>query len=200
MKARSTLWVVTLLSVANSSYAVAESRTDQSSFLKPHPIAGDKKSPYPHDGDPSRFGDLVMDYEGGLLKGLPEANAGTFEGGATGHTEDASKNNVLQAADQRDDGRYNVPTNSAPSPLYGAQAFTQQMLRFEEFGPKKLKFNKKQPRNWRPLPSPVNAQSAPEGSMLDNFLSQPIWPIPTKFANTEDKNPWEKSHRKLYRP
>ena len=148
-------------------------------------------NPYPAENNPSRFGDLVIDTEGDLLEGLPEANEGAFEGGITGHTEDASANNVLQAADQRDDGRFNVPTNGAPSPLYGAQPFSQQMLRFEEFGPEKLKFKKKKPKHWKKLPEPANAQSVPDGEMLEDFLSQRIWPTPTKFANTEDENPWE---------
>ncbi len=148
-------------------------------------------NPYPTENDPSRFGDLVIDTEGDLLEGLPEANEGTFEGGITGHTEDASANNVLPAAEQRDDGRFNVPTNGAPSPLYGAQPFSQQMLRFEEFGPEKLKFKKKKPKHWKKLPAPANAQSVPDGEMLEHFLSQRIWPAPTKFANTEDENPWE---------
>ena len=143
----------------------------------------------PTENDPSRFGDLVIDTEGDLLEGLAEANEGTFEGGITGHTEDASANNVLQAAEQRDDGRFNVPTNGAPSPLYGAQPFSQQMLRFEEFGPEKLKFKKKKPKHWKKLPAPANAQSVPDGEMLEHFLSQRIWPAPTKFANTEDENP-----------
>ncbi len=152
---------------------------------------GNNNKPYPTENDPSRFGDLVIDTEGDLLEGLPEANEGTFEGGITGHTEDASANNVLQAAEQRDDGRFNVPTNGAPSPLYGAQPFSQQMLRFEEFGPEKLKFKKKKPKHWKKLPAPANAQSVPDGEMLEHFLSQRIWPAPTKFANTEDENPWE---------
>lgn len=144
-----------------------------------------------HHNDPSGLTPLVIDADGSALEGLPEANAGTFEGGATGHTEDASANNVLQEDDQRDDGRFNVPTNGAPSPLYGAQEFSQQMLRFEEFGPEKLKFKKKKPKHWEELPEPANAQSAPDGDDLEDFLSQQIWPKPTKYANTKDENPWE---------
>ena len=71
----------------------------------------------------------------------------SVDGIKTGHTEDASANNVLQAEDQRDDGRFNVPTNGAPSPLYDAAPFSQQMLRFEEFGTEKLKFKKKKPKD-----------------------------------------------------
>jgi FtsP/CotA-like multicopper oxidase with cupredoxin domain len=146
---------------------------------------------YTLEDDPSALTDLVIDPDGDLLEGLPEANAGTFAGGDTGHAEDASENNVLQAEEQRDDGRYNIPTNGAPSPLYGARPFSQQMLRFEEFGTEKLKFRKKRPKNWQALPSPLDPQSAPDGDTLEGFLAQRIWPNPTKFANTEDANPWE---------
>jgi hypothetical protein len=52
-----------------------------------------------HHNDPSGLTPLVIDADGSALEGLPEANAGTFEGGDTGHTEDASANNVLQADD-----------------------------------------------------------------------------------------------------
>ena len=79
---------------------------------------------------------LVIDADGDALEGLPEANLGTFEGGNTGHTEDASESNVLQPEDQRadEDARFNVPSNGPPSPLYDADAFSQKILRFEEFG------------------------------------------------------------------
>ncbi len=153
---------------------------------------GKTDSPYPDNKDPSAFGKLVIDTDGDLLEGAPEANAGTFEGGVTGHTEDASANNVLQAEDQRDDGRFNVPTNGAPSPLYGATPFSQQMLRFEEFGNDALDLNAKKPANWSPLPAPATADGTPDGGALEDFLAQDIWPVPTKFSNTDDENPWQK--------
>ncbi len=145
-------------------------------------------SPYPPDDDPSHYTDLVT---GDLPDDLPEANAGAFEGGATGTVHDAEENNVLQAGDQRDDGTFNVPTNGPPSPLFGAQPFTQQMLRFEEFGTKRLKFKKKRPGNWKELPAPTGAQGIPDGESLEDFLSQRIWPIPTQYANDIDSNPWQ---------
>jgi FtsP/CotA-like multicopper oxidase with cupredoxin domain len=149
--------------------------------------------PTPPPGDPSAFGDLVIDADGDALEGLPPAMEGTFEGGATGTTEDAGANNVLPPEAQRDDGTFNVPTNGPPSPMYGAQPFTQQLLRFEEFGTGKLKLNNRQkpPKNWVELPAPADAQSAPDGDLLEAFLAQPIWPTPTVFANTDDTNPWE---------
>jgi hypothetical protein len=141
----------------------------------------------PPAGDPSEFTPLVY----GLEEGLPEANAGSFEGGLTGHSTDATDNNTAPEETQRDDGIFNIPTNSSPSPMYGAQPFTQQMLRFEEFGTSSLNLNGKKPRNWVPMPAPVDAVSAPDGEALDAFLGQKIWPIPTKFANTVDLNPWQ---------
>jgi FtsP/CotA-like multicopper oxidase with cupredoxin domain len=143
------------------------------------------------DKDPSGLTPLVFDADGSILKDLPEANLGTFEGGETGHTEDASANNSVQPEDQRPDGRFNVPTNSAPSPLYSAEPFTQKMLRFEEFGTSELDLKAKKPDKWKNLPEPKAAQDAPDGARLENFLSQGIWPRPSKFANTEDENPWE---------
>jgi len=154
------------------------------------------ESAYAYDGSDSdsdawHLSELVIDADGKKLEGLPEPIAGTFEGGVTGSTQDAIDNNVLQPADQRDDGRFNIPSNGAPSPMYGATPFTQQMLRFEEFGPQKLKLNKNKPKHWKELPEPDDAQSTPDGHKLEKFLSQRIWPKPTKYANTEDENPWE---------
>jgi len=141
--------------------------------------------------DPSALTGPVF---GDLPEGLEEANHGAFEGGTTGTGEDAIANNVLQAATQRDNGVFNVPTNGAPSPLYGAQPFTQQFLRFEEFGTSSLDLAVTEaPANWNPLPSPANSQSIPNGADLDAFLNQDIWPVPTKYSNTESLNPWQSS-------
>jgi FtsP/CotA-like multicopper oxidase with cupredoxin domain len=144
-------------------------------------------------GDPSALRDYQ---EGDLPEGLEEANHGALEGGETGTIVDTSAENVLQAEDQRDGGVFNVPSNGPPSPLFGAEPFTQQLLRFEEFGAQALSLQANDqanesgpPGNWRLLPPPPDAQSIPEG--LDAFLAQPIWPIPTKYANTGHKNPWQ---------
>jgi hypothetical protein len=75
--------------------------------------------------------------------------------------------------------------------LFGAQPFSQQLLRFEEFGTERLKFKNRRPGRWQPLPTPVDAQSAPDGDALEAFLNQRIWPNPTKFANDKDLNPWQ---------
>ena len=129
------------------------------------------------------FGDLPED--------LPPANEGALEGGTTGTAADTSAGNVLQEEDQRDSGIFNVPSNGPPSPLFGAQPFTQKLLRFEEFGPGSLvdEDDAVKPAGWQPMPMPPNAQSAPDG--LDEFLGQEIWPHPTQYANTQDLNPWK---------
>ena len=150
---------------------------------------GKRGNTFPRGNDPSHFTGPQI---GDLPEGLPEANEGTYEGGMTESIADTHEANVMQAKDQRDDGTFNVPTNGSPSPLYGATPFSQQMLRFEEFGTKRLKLKrKKRPRRWKALPTAIDAQSTPEGRALDKFLSQRIWPTPKKFANTRHLNPWK---------
>ena len=145
------------------------------------------------EDDPSALTGPVF---GDLPEGLPEANEGAFEGGVTGEAEDAAEENVLHPEDQRDGaddlfGVFNVPTNGPPSPLFGAQPFTQQMLRFEEFGAQSLDLdNTSQPPGWNPLPAPETAHDVPDGADLEDFLAQSIYPVPTKFANDNDANPW----------
>ena len=146
-------------------------------------------SPGPHPIDPSQqtgpqFGELPDD--------LPPANAGALEGGETGEPRDASVENVLQPEEQREDGTFNVPSNGPPSPLFGAEPFTQQMLRFEEFGTDQLKLGRRnKPKGWQPLPAPADAKSVPDGVLLEEFLTQAIWPVPTRLANIWNRNPWE---------
>jgi len=150
--------------------------------------------PFPPEDDPSHFtGPLIED----LPEGLPEANEGSFEGGETGTLADAGANNVLPEAEQRDDGVFNVPTNGPPSPLFGAQEFSQQMLRFEEFGTRPFRqpwtlhaTAQDNPRRFR-FPAPADAQSGPDGAALEAFLARPrLFPSPSVFANVADENPW----------
>ena len=163
-------------------------------------------SPFPDESDPSHFtGPLVED----LPEGLPEANKGSFEGGETGTAEDAFETNSLPAEEQRDDGEFNIPTNGPPSPLYGVAEFSQQMLRFEEFGTQRFHGKpgkghghqgkgkgKGHGKNGHgpghlTFPAPPDAQSAPNGAALDAFLAQGrLHPAPSIYANEEDENPW----------
>jgi hypothetical protein len=93
-------------------------------------------------------------------------------------------------AQQQPAGIFNVPTNSRPSPLFGALPFTQQMLLFEEFGTEPLSATAPAPAD--PFPAPVNASSGPASAALEAFLAQGgIAPFPTEFANTLDENPWK---------
>ena len=158
--------------------------------LTDNPDRPKDENPFPPGDDPSAF---TGPYFGDLENDLPEPNQGSFEGGVTETSTDAGMNNVIPEDFQRDDGIFNVPTNGPPSPLFGAQPFTQQMLRFEEFGLDRLNLNRKNPekKTWQPLPAPVAAQAAPDSTALDQFLLQQIWPTPTRFANDTDSNPWQ---------
>lgn len=116
-----------------------------------------------------------------------EANAFAFEGGPTGTSEDPGIN--LNQNNLQDSGGLDVPTGATASPLFGAQPFVQQLLRFEEFGLRPL------PSSTSPgaltFPLPPNAESGPDGVALDTFLGQAIYPYPTRLANTLDENPWK---------
>src|SRR6185369_5090382 len=154
----------------------------------------------PPAGDPSAFtGPFIgLNFAQALLATLPPPNEGSFLGGPTGTAADAGINNVLPVALQTN---ANVPTNSKPSPLFGAQSFTQKMLLFEEFGTEPLDSNT--PTPLMPFPAPTLgaapeqdpssvAMSGPAGADLEAFLSQGgIAPFPTQFSNTLDVNPWK---------
>ncbi len=93
---------------------------------------------------------------------------------------------------------YDVPTGANPSPLFGAQPFSQKLLRFEEFGLQRL------PAADCPtctrIPSPTDCLShAPEAG-LDSFLAQPLSPLPMRFANSGEANPWESMVEQCIRP
>jgi FtsP/CotA-like multicopper oxidase with cupredoxin domain len=153
----------------------------------------------PPPGDPSAFTGPVIDRDAARdLEDLPLANQGAFEGGPTGTFVDEGINNFVPE-EQLENG-LNVPTNSRPSPLFGAQSFTQQMLRAEEFGTEPL--DPSAPLPTIPFPKPTTgpapeqdpdevAMSEPAGPALDAFLSQAgIAPFPSQFSNTLDENPW----------
>jgi len=153
----------------------------------------------PPQGDPSAFTGLFIgpDFAKDLLAQFPPANAGAFTGGATGTFKDAGTN-IAVPKDQLIST--NVPTNSKPSPLFGAEPFTQKVLLFEEFGTEPLDLAAPPPPN--PFPRPTRgpapeqdpasvAASGPTGASLEAFLAQSgIAPFPTQFANTKDLNPW----------
>ncbi|MFC1748306.1 multicopper oxidase domain-containing protein [Pseudomonadota bacterium] len=147
-------------------------------------------STIPPEGDPSAY---TGPFIGEMPNSLPHANEGAFEGGDTGTNADANANNSVPEDAQQENGSFDIPTNGTPSPLFGATAFSQKMLRFEEFGTERLKLNKKKkPKGWSGLPLPLSPQVGPDGDELESFLSQNIYPIPTKLANDTSENPWRK--------
>jgi hypothetical protein len=151
----------------------------------------------PAEGDPSAFtGPLIgLEFAGDILETLPPGFEGSFEGSTH---EAAGENNAVPPAQQQ---ATNVPTNGKPSPLFGAQSFTQQMLVFEEFGPERLDPMAAAPAGSFPVPTvgPAPGQdphevamSGPEGAALEAFLAQGgIAPFPMEFSNTLAENPWK---------
>ena len=117
-----------------------------------------------------------------------EANHGAYEGGDSGTSDDAGRN--INLSNMNKNGGIDIPTGARPSPLFGVQPFTQQMLRFEEFGPQPLP-HESDIVEGNPFPAPLDAISGPNWDSLDNFLAQDIYPYPTRKANDIDLNPWQ---------
>ncbi|MFG5861714.1 Ig-like domain-containing protein [Metapseudomonas sp. CR1201] len=161
----------------------------------------DDNSP-PPPTDPSAFTDQPANPTQALLDlfTLPHANEGALElpNGGWGDRTTPNAENVLPPALQTS-ARY--PTNGKPSPLFGAQPFTQQLLLFEEFGMERPDPTLPPPELSFPLPSlgPAPSQdpnsvarSSPAGSDLEAFLRQPgLHPFPTQYSNVLDRNPWK---------
>ncbi len=85
-------------------------------------------------------------------------------------------------------GGPNIPTDLSPSPLFGATQFSQQMLRFEEFGLHPLPAPAT--ATAKTLPTPNGCDGRPNISAMDTFLSDPLWPAPTEQSNIASGNPW----------
>lgn len=134
---------------------------------------------------------------------ITPANLGAFEGGPTGLEHDTQLTNVVRHDEQTDNGGFNMPSNGPPSPLFGASPFSSPLLRFEEFGNKA--FDPLTPGivdggpdgvtpgvSTHTLPVPPTAESCPNTTSLDEFLSQPLTPLPLVQSNTgaEFSNPW----------
>lgn len=156
----------------------------------------------PPAGDPSEFtGPLIgLEFAEDLLETLEPTYKGALEGGETGTREDAGINNSVPEDEEGNGGKFKVPTGGPPSPLFGAEPFTQQILRFEEFGMEPLPTTAT-PGNPFPVPttgagpeqdSDEVAASGPSGEALEAFLDQPgLNVLPTEFANDIDENPWK---------
>ncbi|MFQ5435113.1 MAG: hypothetical protein ACE5FD_09585, partial [Anaerolineae bacterium] len=123
-----------------------------------------------------------------------ETNAGAFEGGPTGTLDDTRINlQVPESVQTSGGGGFNIPTGAPPSPLFGAQPFTQKLLRFEEFGTVPMQAAGDVTPGMS-FPSPMNQQSGPDPVALDTFLglnAQNLYPYPTRTSNTTDTNPWQ---------
>lgn len=101
--------------------------------LQASPI-DDERQPEP--SAPSAYYDEPADEAAALnaILTLPEANADSFDlpDGVKGSQDTTRTENILPPAMQTS---FKYPTNGKPSPLFGAQPFTQQMVLFEAFGP-----------------------------------------------------------------
>lgn len=151
----------------------------------------------PPPGDPSAFtGPFIGDQLAiNALAGLPETNEGAWEGLAS---KDAVNSGLVPV--QNGGGGGNVPSGAPPSPLFGAQPFTQQLLLFEEFGRDRLADAPAAPLAFpspalgaapEQDPSDIGA-TGPSSAALDGFLGQTgIAPFPTEFTNDTLPNPWQ---------
>jgi len=170
-------------------------------------MAGVRASPIddenqPEASDPSAYYDEPADEPAALnaILTMPEANEDSFDlpDGVKGTRNTTRSENILPPSVQTS---FNYPTNGKPSPLFGAQPFTQQIVLFEEFGPEKLDpTTPAAPLGFPPAaigPAPAQdpssvARSAPPGTALDAFLRQPgLTPFPSQFSNVVDRNPWQ---------
>jgi FtsP/CotA-like multicopper oxidase with cupredoxin domain len=156
----------------------------------------------PPPTDPSAFTNPAADPAAALeaLKLLPPANQGAIAlpNGVFGNRDTPRADNVLPPDLQTS---FNFPTNGKPSPLFGAQPFSQQLLLYEEFGTEKLDPTLPAPPLTFPVPTvgpaPTQdpnsvARSAPSSAALDAFMRQPgLFPFPSQFSNVLDRNPWK---------
>ncbi|WP_223506192.1 multicopper oxidase domain-containing protein [Pseudomonas sp. GL-RE-29] len=179
--------------------SVLLSMTLSTGTLRASPI-DDERQPEPTD--PSAYYDEPADKAGALnaILTMPEANEDSFDlpDDTKGSRDTTRVENVLPPTMQTS---FNYPTNGKPSPLFGAQPFTQQLVLFEEFGPEKLDPTTPSaplpfpPAAIGPLPAqdPTSAaRSAPPGPALDAFLRQPgLTPFPSQYSNVVDRNPWQ---------
>ncbi len=109
-------------------------------------------------------------------------------------TLEVTGESINQANFAPDEGSIDVPTGAKPSPLFGADPFTMQMLREEEFGPVPLG-EKANMLTGPEFPLPTGAESGPLEGALDDFLGWYInptqaspYPWPMQYANDPDND------------
>ncbi len=95
-------------------------------------------------------------------------------------------------------GGFDIPTGAPPSPLFGAQPFSQRMLLFEEFGLRPMPTG--ECADCPAFPPALGADSGPNWSALDAYLAARIDPMPTKDANLAWPNAWESLIAEYIRP
>ena len=155
----------------------------------------------PPDGDPSAWtGPIVSEELADALTNQPPVYKGAIEGGPTGTAADQGVTGTISEDSLDGGGKYNIPTDSKPSPLFGAKPYTQKMLRFEEFGTQPLDptvvstmtFPRPTVGSLPELDPFEPSKSGPDPVALDAFLSEPgISPFPREFSNTDAQNPWK---------
>lgn len=153
---------------------------------------------WPIDTDVSHFTGPIVGRAQAItdLAKLTASNYGSFVGGKTQTEKDAAEDGVVRSKGTGLD----IPTGAPPSPLFGAQPFTQQLLFFEEFGREKLDGATAQSL---PFPQPATgampendpvdlASTGPLGTSLESFIKQTgISPVPSEYSNTANTNPWK---------
>ncbi|WP_223513402.1 Ig-like domain-containing protein [Pseudomonas sp. GL-R-26] len=156
----------------------------------------------PPPTDPSAYSNPPTDFKAALdaVKAMPPANQGSvaLPNGVFGTRTTPTTDNVLPPSLQTS---FKIPTNGKPSPLFGAQPYTQQLLLFEEFGTEKLDPTLPPPPLTFPVPivgpaptqDPNNiARSGPSAAALEAFMRQPgLYPFPSQYSNVLDRNPWK---------
>lgn len=93
---------------------------------------------------------------------------------------------------------YDIPSGGSPSPLFGAQPFTQRLVDFEEIGLRPMPSS--DCADCAPLPQPIDCRSSPDSLAIDAFLKQPLSTLPTRLANTTKPNPWAAKIATCVRP
>jgi len=92
---------------------------------------------------------------------------------------------------------FNIPTDAPRSPLFGATAFSQKLLQFEEFGTRPMPTSEASPDTLMPAPvktaaDPKGCTTTPSGAALDAFLAKSLYPMPGEFSDYGNHaNPWE---------
>ncbi|MFT3727206.1 MAG: multicopper oxidase domain-containing protein [Terricaulis sp.] len=85
---------------------------------------------------------------------------------------------------------FNIPTDGQSSPLFGAQPFTQKLGLFEEFGTQPMPASYTRSATYQNLPGSPDCGGAPNTTALDNFLKQPLYPVPTADSYAALPNAW----------